>query len=178
LPAFDWRIPVDDRKLKVWALVAEIVSALAVVVSLIFLAYQVREGANETALNTEAVQSTALLQFFEQHSELAFLTVLNAELRDVATKAKGGLENLTDEESGVFISLAGQRIRSYYVGYQMMRGGLLPEDDWRTFQESLGRLLIRNPGYAEVWKTRREDYPEDFQRTVDDLLLRAKGENQ
>jgi hypothetical protein len=177
LPAFDWRNPVDDRKLKVWALVAEIVSAFAVVVSLIFLAYQVREGANETALNTEAVQSTALLQFFDQHSEMAFLTVLNAELRDVATKAKGGLENLTDNESQAFVSLAGQRIRSYFVGYQMMRGGLLPEDDWRSFKESLGRLLIRNPGYADVWEIRREDYPEDFQRTVDDLLIGAETDN-
>ena len=63
---------MDSSKLKYWALVAEIVSAIAVVLSLVFLAMQIRDSTEQTVLNTEAVQSTALLQYFAQHSEFIF----------------------------------------------------------------------------------------------------------
>jgi hypothetical protein len=46
-------------KLEKWALVAEIVSAIAIVLSLIFVGLQVRQGASATALNTRAIEVAA-----------------------------------------------------------------------------------------------------------------------
>ena len=45
------------EKLQQYALVAEIVSALAIVLSLIFVGLQVKQGSEQTAANTEAIRS-------------------------------------------------------------------------------------------------------------------------
>ena len=159
---------MDSSKLKYWALVAEIVSAIAVVLSLVFLAMQIRDSTEQTVLNTEAVQSTALQQYFAQHSEFIFFPISDQNFRVVLTKARrGGMSALNDDESLLFFPFAAQHIRSFFVGYQMMQGGLLPEEDWQTFEGALGRTFGRNRGYADVWALRRHDYPEDFQKLVD-----------
>lgn len=46
------------EKLQEFALLAEIVSAICIVLSLLFVGLQVRQGAEETAANSEAIRST------------------------------------------------------------------------------------------------------------------------
>ena len=47
------------KKLQEYALVAEIASAIAVVISLIFVGLQIHQSSEETALNTNAIQVSA-----------------------------------------------------------------------------------------------------------------------
>jgi len=161
---------VSEANLKRWALIAELISAAAVVISLIFLAIQVREGASQTAMNTEAVQASALQQYFQQHADVTFLPIENPDLRAIMRKARGGLEALSGEEVDAYFSYAAQQHRSFFVGFQMMRSGILPKDEWMPFQGALHRSLHRSRGYLDVWNARRHDYPEDYRRLVDRLI--------
>ena len=52
----------QNRRLQVFGIWAEIVAAAAVVISLIFVGIQVRQTAEETALNTEATRAAAYAQ--------------------------------------------------------------------------------------------------------------------
>ena len=167
---------MNTSKLKDWALVAEIASAIAIVFSLVFLAIQIRDGTGQTVLNTEAIQSTALQQYFDQHSQFIFFPISDQNFRVVLTKARrGGLSALTDDESLLFLPFASQHIRSFFVGYQMMQSGILPEDEWQTFEGALGRTFSRNLGYPDAWTNRKYDYPEDFQQLVDKLIDQGHG---
>ena len=82
---------------------------------------------------------------------------------------------LNDDESLLFFPFATQHIRSFFVGYQMMQSGILPEDEWQTFEGALGRTLTRNSGYPDAWALRRHDYPENFQQLVDKLIDEGHG---
>lgn len=167
---------MNSSKLKDRALVAEIASAIAVVFSLIFLAIQIRDSTEQTALNTEAIQSTALQQHFAQHSEFIFFPISDQNFRAVLTKARReGMSALNDDERLLFFPFAAQHIRSFFAGYQMMQSGILPEDEWQTFEGALGRTLSRNLGYPDVWAFRRHDYPDDFQQLVDKLIDELNG---
>ena len=146
------------------------ISAIAIVISLIFLAMQVREGTNQTALNTEAVQTSALQQYFETHYDITFLRVVNPELRGLVRKAREGLDALESEEVDVFFPYASQQLRSFFVGYQMMQSGILPEDEWQPFEGALHRTLHRFQGNIDVWAARRHDYPKKFRDLVDRLI--------
>jgi hypothetical protein len=130
---------------------------------------QVREGASQTATNTEAVKASALQQFFRQHADVTFFGIENRELRAIITKAREGIESLSEDEAGVYFPYAAQQLRSYFVGFQMMQSGILPEDEWTPFQGALHRSLHRSRGYLDVWHARRHDYPEDFRSLVDKL---------
>ncbi len=68
-------------KLQKWALLAEILGGIAVVVSLIFVGYQVQQSNEQAALNTSALRLAAYQQLIEGISEFNIQTLQNAELR-------------------------------------------------------------------------------------------------
>ena len=166
---------MQSEKLREWALIAEIISAIAVVLSLIFLAFQIRDGTRQTALNTQAVQATALQQHFQQHTLLSLAQIQNPDLDAVLTKGQDGLAGLSSDERSNFIPFAASEMRNHFVAYELMRSGLLPESQWRTFEAALERLLNRSAGARELWEIRRDEYPEEFRALVDRLTNEAEG---
>ena len=150
-----------------WREHVELVGIIAIAVTLVLLIYEIRQ-------NTLAVQSTTLQQHFAQHTELILARLSNAELRATMVKGQKGLETLTDEEIGLYGPYATNVIRNYFVGFEHMRSGLLPESQWRTFQAALGRSLRRSRGNRELWSLRRDEYPREFQDMVDALVTEAE----
>ena len=140
---------------------------VALIVSLLLLVYEIRQ-------NTLAVQSTTLQQHFAQHTELILARLNNADLRASTVNGRKGLDGLTDEEIGLYGPYATNVIRNHFIAFELMRSGLLPESQWRTFQAALGRSLRRSRGDRELWALRRDEYPEEFQEMVDRLVADAE----
>ena len=140
---------------------------VAIIVSLLLLVYEIRQ-------NTLAVQTTALQQHFAQNTELVLAMLDNAELRASVLKGQKGLEALTDEDIGLYGPYAANVMRNHFVAFELMRSGLLPESQWRTFQAALGRSLRRSRGDRELWALRRDEYPKEFQEMVDALVTEAE----
>ncbi len=147
---------------------AELVGLIAIVVSLALLGYEIRQ-------NTLAIQATALQQHFEQHTALILARLDNPDLRASLTKGSGGLNALTNKDLGLYGPYAASIMRNHFVAYELMRMGLLPESQWKTFQAALGRSLRWSLGNRELWKLRREEYPKEFQTMVDALVTEAEN---
>ena len=75
-------------KLQEYALIAEIISAICIVLSLIFVGLQVRQGAEETAANTAAIQSTVRQSLMEADKDLLLFAAGNPQ---VATRIEPDL---------------------------------------------------------------------------------------
>ena len=125
---------MQSEKLREWALIAEIISAIAVVLSLIFLAFQIRDGTQQTALNTQAVQATALQQHFQQHTSLILVQLTNPDLDATLTKGQEGLGTLTSDEISNFFPYATAELRNHFVAYELMQSGLLPDYQWEDLR--------------------------------------------
>ncbi len=140
---------------------------VAIIVSLLLLGYEIRQ-------NTLAVQSTTLQQHIAQHTQLVLAKLDNSELRASILKGQKGLEALTDTDIGLYGPYATNVMRNHFVAFELMRSGLLPESQWRTFQAALGRSLRRSRGDRELWALRRDEYSEEFQEMVDALVAEAE----
>ena len=152
-----------------WRGYVEIGGVAAIVVSLILLAYEIRQ-------NTLAVQATALQQHFQQHAALVQVRLDNPALQAVYYgNARGGLDALTDDEGNLFIPYAANVMRNHFVAFELMQSGLLPESQWRTFEAALRRSLIDSQGARELWKRRRDEYSAEFQDLVDDIVSDAEA---
>ncbi len=138
-----------------------------IIVSLLLLGYEIRQ-------NTLAVQSTTLQQHLAQHTQLVLAKLDNSELRASILKGQKGLEALTDTDIGLYGPYAANVMRNHFVAFELMRGGLLPEFQWRTFRAALGRSLRRSRGDRELWALRRDEYSEEFQEMVDALIAEAE----
>jgi len=145
----------------------ELGGLVAIVLSLLLLVYEIRQ-------NTLAVQSTTLQQHFAQHTELILARLDNPELRASMVKGQKGLDSLKDEDLGLYGPYATNVMRNHFVAFELMRSGLLPEPQWRTFRAALGRSLRRSVGNRDLWALRRAEYPDEFQRMVDELVAEAE----
>ena len=145
-------------KLEKWAVIAEIVSAIAVVVTLIVLIAEV--GGNTDAIRSQMAQETLGL------SAQAFV---NGEGVIAFDKWVSGDEQLTNEE----LSLARARIASIFTAldnnyYQYLQGNL-DREIHDAFQARLATLL----GYPEVrawWQLARSFMTQSFQKHVDEII--------
>jgi hypothetical protein len=147
---------------------AEIAGIVAVVVSLALVAFEIRQ-------NTLAIQTSALQQHYEQHTALILARLDNAELRTAVSNGNDGLAGLSNSDFSLYGPYAANMMRSHFIAFELMRTGLLPEAQWRTFQAALGRMLERSQGDRELWVLRRGEYPDEFQSLVDALIVEDGG---
>ena len=140
------------------ALFAEIISAVAVVISIVYLAQQIRE--NTAAVKFDTSQGLLELQF-EQDA-------WDQDLTHVALLQRGTAdpESLSDAE---WASLSRRYALKYnvwalaYIGY---RKGTLDLDDWEGWNRSYAGTICK-AGYQRFWEERKHWWTDNFQRIVE-----------
>lgn len=149
------------RDLEKLALIAEIIGGTGIIVSVLYLAYQVSQNtANIRAANALAVSS--------EITALRLPTIENAELNDLIQQGRLDLDALTDSERSRFFSYTLNRFALLENILFMEEEGLLPAD----FAPPLinGTCGALNwPGYRGIWEdaakpffsTRMRDYLEE-----------------
>ena len=123
----------------VWSAVAQIVGSAAIVVTLIYLAMQIRQ-------NTDAMHAAAREAIAERDVEWLYSLVDNPELGPLFRKD----EPLTEvEASRMNASLvAFMRIRE--ANFRQYKSGVLDKDTWANYRSSIVRGPLSQP-LARVW---------------------------
>ena len=154
--------------LKKWALLAEISGAVAVVVSLVFVGYQVRQSNEQSALNTTALQVTAYQQLVDGISEFNIQTLENAELRAVRTKIEAGteIENLSPDEWQVINAFLYLIYRNGDLAYLQYRRGIIREERLRSGMGILVNYLAI-PTVRKHWDGAKRGFVADYTEYVD-----------
>lgn len=154
----------DNRRLKI---IAEVLSAAAVVASLMFVALEVRETARQTELNTEALRVTAYQNLIGQIAQFN-VARLDPGLAEVYGKIQGPtaeLDSLSPVErvqaEGILFLLLRHADMAYYQ-YEL---GLLPED--RLESALMPFLAGDRPVYRAFWEGNRGNFVPSFQAYLD-----------
>jgi hypothetical protein len=142
--------------------ISQIVAAIGVVVSIIYLAVQIRG-------NTKVARAQA------RHAISEFvlrISIFRAEHADRLAKLESGAE-LTDGDrqfrywSHVQFLLHAE---TYFHHHEL---GLMPDAHWRPYARYMTKY-IQSSGFREVWDDIHPGFSEDFARWIDRLLLEAK----
>jgi hypothetical protein len=151
--------------------VAELLGAIGVIASLIYLAGQIRDSREQVHQNTRAVRAGAYQQF-QGHLRATMMEALRLpSLEGIAFRGMTDPETLSEEEAtrfnwwliGVFIV--------YENAHYQHRMGLLDNDRWQLHLSNF-RALLASPGVRNWWTTRSHliDSPE-FAAMVSELLV-------
>ena len=153
---------MKNEKLQNWALIAEIVGGIAVVLSLIFVGLGVRQTADETALNTQSIRASAYQDLIQQISEVNALLIEIPELSRVRRVALDGgdLDSVTDID--LFNSFARLIVRHTDMAYYQYSSGLLEEDRFRSIAAPLVAEIFSNKYGLNVWNNMSSGFTEDF----------------
>ena len=103
--------------------IGEIVGALGVILTLGYLAIQIRQ-------NTESVQAASELGLSNRSAEWMSMMALNPELTTIHDKAAEDPNSLTPEEKSRFMWLVAELFMIYEGHYQLYLRGHLSEMSW------------------------------------------------
>jgi hypothetical protein len=152
---------VARMKLQQWSELSQIVSALAVVLSLVYVGSEIRGNTDATRAATRQAALQADLTYLS--ATLDSRTLLTAEAR-----LDSGLE-LTLEERFVLIERQHVNFRLFENAFYQFQVGLLVPERWETYRRIISNRLAENEPTQAMWAKYRLNFDAAFQREVDSI---------
>ena len=135
-------------KLKKWALLAKILSAVAVVTSLVFVGLQINQSAEETALNTRVIQTSAYQDLTAQINALSALIIANPQFAELVQRGKPESPQEQRQLSAFSLSM----FRHGELAYLQFENDLINEDSLRNMLSPLHNTLNTNATARGLWQ--------------------------
>ena len=149
--------------------VSEVIAAIAVVVSLVYLATQIRQATKTARANTR--NSIA-----ESAQALSQDVINNADMAEIFVKHLNG-EALNAVESLRLQSRCYRDMRHWENIYYQVREGLLTDGEWSGFRNNLA-ALFEIEAYRDYWLSEAHLYSEAFREQIDTLLSELPAEDK
>jgi hypothetical protein len=140
--------------------IGEIVGGAAVVISLVYLASQIR------AQNREA-RTASVHQVMHEYST-AMSRLLEPEMADIWVAAIEDFDNLSPSQRLRFFILNTVVARSFEDAYFQWREGRLDDAVWRALMPPL-RDVKSTEAFNRFWELRRHQFRAEFADYIDDL---------
>jgi len=144
--------------------IGDFVGGVAVVVSLIYLAVQIRQ-------NTRSVRAASFQALSESHSDRTLRLAENSELHHLWACGLRG-DPLSDEDALRFGSIMLSLIRLSSNAFVQYRSGLLTEDQWQGFRR-MPVVLLSSKGGGAWWARTRATFGEEFGAYIDAEIRRG-----
>ena len=152
-----------------WGAIGEIVGAIAVVASLIYLAIQIRQNTAQISRGVESERFAAFERNAASGNRWREMLLMNPELAELFARGSKSYENLNPDERFRF----GLLIRNTFSDLQVafMRNIHVGKDDMQMagFQRIVGHLMD-NPGVCQWYKRSNVDWDPEFKNAVNEIL--------
>ena len=152
-------------------LLAEIASAIAVVVSLVFVGLEVRETARQTELNTEALRLAAYQDLISQISDFN-MALLDPEVASVYLRASdpqsdwASMNSIERSQADRILYLL---VRHADMAFYQVEQGLLSEDRLNSAVRPFTADLD-SPIYRDFWERSKQHFVPSFQAYIDSQM--------
>jgi hypothetical protein len=146
--------------------VSEVIAAVAVVISLAYLAAQVRQ-ANKIA------RATTRNAIAESAQSLTRDIIDDREMAEIFVKHLNG-EKLDAVEALRMTGRCYRDMRHWENIYYQVREGLLTAEEWSGFRKNLAALFAVE-AYREYWEHEAELYSEAFQAQIESIIPESSG---
>ncbi len=123
--------------------IGEFVAAIATLITLIYLAAQIRQ-------NTKSVRTSTYQAVLDSSRSDTELILANPQLERIYRLGRRNYDDLKDDERPVFRMLLTQLLLNYESLFLQLRHGIIDEDFWRGRQQLL-RALLAQPGVRKWW---------------------------
>lgn len=150
-------------KLHEYALIAEIIGGIAIVLSLLFVGIQINQ-------NSESTQAQTRDSLSEKQIELYLQLGLNARAMEIYTRGRAGLieYDFNDPEYNAWQFMALSNLRVWENEWYQYEKGLFEEDEYSGRKNLLSGMLS-GPGYSQIWESQKQSFSPGFRSFVDSL---------
>lgn len=155
---------MNERKLQAYASLAEVVSAAAIIVSLLYVGYEFRRTGTLTSREADVI-------LFERSREANRLLIETPGLAEIVVVAETTPEELGPADRLRYLAYQHDFFDSWEIGWYYREDGILDAATWRDWDEWFTAEARRRPAFA--WTENRRHFTgETFRRHVDSVLPR------
>ncbi len=146
--------------------IADVVGAIAIVISLIYVGIQVNDSALATRSATANDTAAAMSQWY-------IAVGSDPEATRVLLDGMTNPESLSREQTAQFIYMFHALFLEYQTAYYVAEEGTL-DIELRDFLVNTLAGVREQPGFLKYWSQRREIFKPSFRVFVDDLIAQGK----
>jgi hypothetical protein len=139
--------------------IGEFLGALAVVISLVYLAVQIRQ-------NTRAVRSASHQSLVSSEQAIQASVSDNREVARIVVQANKDFDGLDEEDRLRFVMLVSRMLSNFENIYYQYSRGLLDEDLWQPWLEGMN-FFVQQPGLRRYWEAFKFGYAEPFRELIE-----------
>ena len=148
--------------------ISQMVAAIILVFSVIYLALQVRQNTSAMRLSNFQAGSMSWANF------MGMLTN-SEECTDIYRRGVAANDTLNENEQIRFRMLGMLLLRVFHECFEEQHEGGVRQARWEGSQRA--QLdIIQTPGMQMLWSSRRHWFPDDFQVYMDNLIKRSATE--
>jgi hypothetical protein len=145
--------------------IGDFVGGVGVVITLIYLALQIRQNTRQVEQNLQVSRAQALRDTLNP-GEWTLEAARDPELAAFYARAMAQPEALSSEEQVRFFFLMGTLLSGIEKNHLMYEQGLLTEERWEAQQRQL-RFFFKQPGAAYYWQRFRSMHTRAFAKVVE-----------
>lgn len=143
--------------------IAEIVGSIGIIVSLIFVGFQVRQNTNQV----EAASYQTGLRFIQSVNDLT----ATPESADLVIRGLNDFDAMSQIDKAQFDSKLADVTNDFLVARRFYLQGNLSADEFAGFDRVMAQML-RSPGAEQWWSTVKSVFPQQYQKLFDDVVRR------
>lgn len=148
--------------------IAQMVAAVILVLSVVYLALQVHQNTHAMRLsNTQAGSANWL-------AVMGMLTN-NEEVTDIYRRGIVAHDTLNETEQIRFRMMSMQLLRVFCENFEQQHEGAMRKARWDASQRA-HLDVMQTPGMQTVWSSRKHWFPDDFQVYMDNVIERTAAE--
>jgi len=155
---------MDIITLAAWG---EFLGGIAVVVSLVYLASQIRQNSKLLRASTASATTATSADF-------SSLVVQDSEVARILREGMADRSSLSEDDMQRFDALLGMAFTANNQEYQFFVDGVVARSIWENRTLALRRQL-RLPGFRQWWTEWGDIYPEEFQNVIDGLIREGEA---
>jgi len=157
---------MDTSKLQVYASLAEVVSALAIIVSLLYAANEFHRAGTLSSRQADGI-------LFQRVQAADHLLIETPGLAEVVVAARAAPESLSDADRLRYLAYQHDFFDTWEIGWDYHADGILDGEAWREWDVWFSAQARRLPAFG--WQENRQHYTgADFRRHVDDVLAAGR----
>ena len=140
--------------------IAEIIGVLSIVMSLVYVARQIRQ-------NTIAIRSDTAQSVHDAWGDVYGRISESSELSHIMMKGNPGIDELSESEQAQYMSFWMHTMLTWQNAYYQFKTGTLEDRLWHTMEKTMLNALLSCPGMREFWKARELLFDDDYREYVD-----------
>lgn len=152
---------MNQQKLQLWTSVAEIVSAIAIVISLLYVASEFRQSETVTEREADA-------ELFDRVREANRILIENPDVAALTIAASRGPEELTAADRLRYLAIQHQFFDSWELAWGYHAGDVLGDELWEEWDGWFSTRAAELPSFA--WAESRKHFGGSFRDHVDAIV--------